>query len=357
MSQKFVILTQGHSNPHTAKTACSMIRYRGADVVAVLDSTQRGLTSEQLLGVGGTIPVVGCLEEATGASALLIGIAPPGGKIPESWRAVISEAIDRGLDVVSGLHDFLCEDPEFAEAAARHNVKLVDVRNNTQKEIVRRVGLRDDCLRIQTVGHDCSVGKMVTAIEIERELKRRGEDAKFLASGQTGIMVGGDGVPVDCVKADFISGSIEHLILQHQHHDILLIEGQGSLVHPSYSGVTLGLLHGSAPQGLILCYEIGRETVTGIPHMRIPPLAEIKRLNEMMASVMEPCEVIGISMNGRLVSAEQGQQERERVRAEFGLPACDIFRDGPQELAEAVLQLRQRRARHQDRPPSDKARA
>jgi uncharacterized NAD-dependent epimerase/dehydratase family protein len=310
--------------------------------VAVLDGTQRGVTAQQLLGVGGDIPVVGSLQEAPGANTLLIGIAPPGGKIPPPWRAVILEAIGRGMDVVSGLHDFLADDEQFATAAARHGVRLIDVRRNKEKEIARRVGLRDDCLRIHTVGHDCSVGKMVTAIEVTNELKRRGHKAKFLASGQTGIMVEGDGVPVDCVVADFVSGAIERLILEHQHHDMLLIEGQGSLVHPSYSGVTLALLHGCSPHGLILCYEIGRETVTGIPEMRIPPLAVIKRLNEVMANVMQPCEVIGISMNSRLVSPADAERERERVRQEFGLPVCDIFRNGPQELADAVLQLRER---------------
>ncbi len=190
------------------------------------------------------------------------------------------------------------------------------------------------------MGHDCSVGKMVTSIEICNELKRRGRDAKFIATGQTGIMVEGDGVPVDCVVADFVSGSIERHILDHQHHEFLLIEGQGSLVHPSYSGVTLSLLHGCSPHALMLCYEIGRDRVTGIPEMPIPPLAEIKRLNEIMASVMQPCEVIGISMNGRRVSVEQAEAERERVRREFGLPVCDIFRNGAGELADAVEQLR-----------------
>ncbi len=310
--------------------------------MAVLDGTQRGITAQQLLGVGGDIPVVGSLDEAAGANTLLIGIAPPGGKVPRPWRPVILEAIRRGMNVVSGLHDFLSDDDEFAVAATQHGVQLIDVRRNKEKEIARRTGLRDDCLRIHTVGHDCSVGKMVTSIEVTNELKRRGHDAKFLASGQTGIMVEGDGVPVNCVVADFVSGAIERLIREHQHHDMLLIEGQGSLVHPSYSGVTLGLLHGCAPHGLILCYEIGRETVTGIPEMRIPPLAEIKRLNEIMANVMQPCEVIGISMNGRLVSPAQAERERERVRQEFQLPVSDIFRNGPHELADAVLRLRER---------------
>ncbi|MHB8866524.1 MAG: DUF1611 domain-containing protein [Pirellulaceae bacterium] len=341
MVRKYVILTEGHSEPHAAKTACSMIRYRPTDVVAVLDSQHGGKTTQDVLGVGGNIPFVRTLEEAPGANALLIGIAPVGGKIPPLWRRIVLAAIKRGMDVVSGLHDFLADDAEFADAARTHGVQLVDVRRNRERDVAQRAGLRDDCLRIHTVGNDCSVGKMVTAIEITNELRRRGRDAKFLASGQTGILVEGDGVPVDCVVADFISGSIEKLVLRHQHHEILLIEGQGSLVHPAYSGVTLGLLHGCSPHGLILCYEIGRETVTGIPHMNIPPLAQIKWLNESMASVMQPCRVIGISMNGRLVSSEVAQAERRRVRQEFQLPVCDIFRDGPQELADAVLALRQ----------------
>ena len=342
MLRRVVILTDGHSDPHTAKTACCILRYRREDVVALLDSTHRGETAQAVLGVGGDIPVVGCLEEAPGAGTLLIGIAPPGGKVPLAWRPVILEAITRGLDVVSGLHDFLNDDAEFAEAARRSGVTLFDIRRNREKEIARRKGLTDKCIRIHTVGHDCSVGKMVVAVEVANELKRRGHTAKFIATGQTGIMVEGDGVPVDCVVADFVSGAIERHILAHQNHDFLLIEGQGSLVHPSYSGVTLSLLHGCSPHGLILCYEVGRDRVTGIPEMTVPPLAEIKRLNEAMANVMQPCEVIGIAMNGRRVSPEEAEDERQRVREEFGLPVCDIFRNGPGELADASEMLREK---------------
>ena len=225
-----------------------------------------------------------------------------GGKIPAAWRAhPAGRHRSAGWMSCPACMIFWPTMPNSPPRRA-HGVQLIDVRRNRERDVAQRVGLRDDCLRIHTVGHDCSVGKMVTAIEVTNELKRRGRDAKFLASGQTGIMVEGDGVPVDCVVADFVSGAIEQLVLQHQHHEILLIEGQGSLVHPAYSGVTLGLLHGCSPHGLILCYEIGRETITGVPGMPIPPLAEIKRLNEIMANVMQPCQVIGISMNSRLVS-------------------------------------------------------
>ena len=152
-------------------------------------------------------------------------------------------------------------------------------------------------------------------------------------------MVEGDGCPIDCVVADFVAGAAEKLVLQNQHHDILVVEGQGSLVHPSYSGVTLGLLHGCAPHGLILVYEVGRTVVTGVEHVQIPPLADIKRMNEIMANanVSHRCEVLGIAINSRKLSDAEAETERQRVRSEFGLPACDVIRHGPDELVEAVI--------------------
>jgi uncharacterized NAD-dependent epimerase/dehydratase family protein len=336
-NRRLVILTEGHTDPHTAKTASCLIRYCRDEVVALLDSTQQGKTTQDLLGVGGDLPVVASLAEAPAANTLLLGIAPPGGKIPASWRPVILEAIACGMNVTAGLHDFLTEDPEFVAAAKKHHVTLTDVRKNDERDIARQLGIRQDCLRILTVGHDCSVGKMVTAVEVTQGLRQAGHDAKFLATGQTGIMVEGDGCPIDRVISDFVSGAVEKMVLRNQHREILLIEGQGSLVHPSYSGVTLSLLHGAMPHGMILCYEVLRDTVTGLEHLTIPPLAKIKELNEVMASVFRPCPVIGIAMNSRRVSAQEAEAERARRRAEFGIPVCDVIRDGPGELVQAVL--------------------
>ena len=172
MTRRMIILTEGNSNPHTAKTACCLIRYKREEVVAVLDSTQSG-TTEQALGVGADVPFVSSLEQAPDANTLLIGIAPPGGKIPESWRSVILDAIGRGMDVISGLHDFLGDDPEFSAAASRQGVTIRDVRRNDEKTIARRTGLREECLRIHTVGHDCSIGKIVTSVELTRALNER----------------------------------------------------------------------------------------------------------------------------------------------------------------------------------------
>lgn len=337
---RIVILTEGHTNPHTAKTAAGVIRYRRSEVVAVLDSTQAGRTAGPLLGVGADVPIIARLDEVPGADTLLIGIAPPGGKIPPSWRTIILDALRRRMHVVSGLHDFLSDDPEFQQAAREAGVTIYDVRKNQEKTIARRRGIRPDCLRIHTVGHDCSVGKMLTAIEVTLGLKRRGVDAKFIATGQTGIMIEGDGLPIDCIVADFVSGAAEKLVLQNQHHEVLVIEGQGSLVHPSYSGVTLSLLHGCLPHALILCYEVGRTRVTGVEHVPIPPLAEIKRLNEIMAGIYMPTRVIAVAMNSSKVSADEAEAERQRVRADLGVPVCDVVRHGVDELVDAVLRFR-----------------
>src|SRR5438093_6448344 len=340
MSLRIIILTEGHTEPHAGKTAANVIRYRGEDVVALLDSTQKGRKSGDLLDAG-NVPIVGSLDEAPDANTLLLGIAPPGGKIPPPWRAVILDAIARRkMEVISGLHDFVGDDPDFAAAAKQSGVIIHDVRKNSEKTIARRQGLRPDCLRVHTVGHDCSIGKMVVSIEVTNGLKKRGYDAKFIATGQTGIMVEGDGLPLDCIVADFVSGAAEKLILQNQHHDIVVVEGQGSLVHPSYSGVTLSLLHGCAPQALILCYEIGRERVTGVESVKIPPLADIKRVYDVMSNVHQPCKIMGIGISSRCVSKEEAARERERTKAEFGLPACDVFRDGPDELVEAVVRFK-----------------
>ena len=331
-----VILTEGHSNPHTAKTASCLLRYRTDDVVALLDSTQAGQTCQAVLGVGGDIPVVANLADVESSQSLVLGIAPPGGRIPGPWRAIILEAIGRRMDIIAGLHDFLTADAEFVAAAKQHGVQLIDVRKNDETEIARRIGLRNECLRLLTVGHDCSVGKMLTSVELTRGLKEAGHDAFFVATGQTGIMVSGEGCPIDRVIADFVSGAVEKMILRHQDHEILVVEGQGSLVHPSYSAVTLGLMHGALPHALVLCYEVGRETITGLPGLKIPPLKKIVQLNEAMAGIFEPCPVIGVSMNSRRVSAEEAQCEQDRIEDELGVPVCDVVRHGSSKLIGAI---------------------
>lgn len=343
-----VILTDGHSNPLTAKTACCVLRYCESEVVAVLDRQAAGQTAQSLLGVGGAIPVVDGLAAAPRAQSLLIGIAPPGGKIPAAWRPIVLEAIGKGMTVYSGLHDFLSHDSEFVEAASVSGAQLVDVRRNEERDVANRVGIRQQCLRIHTVGHDCSVGKMLVAVELTRALLNRSISTKFIATGQTGILVEGDGCPVDCVVSDFISGAVEKMILANQHHDILMVEGQGSLAHPRYSAVTLGLLHGCMPHGMILCYEAGRDRVNGMDQIPLKSLPELKSVYETMANLMGPSEIIGVAMNSRLLDDQQADQERQRVREQMGLPVCDVLRHGPDELVDAIVELQHRRSVSQD---------
>ncbi|WP_437205957.1 DUF1611 domain-containing protein [Planctomicrobium sp. SH664] len=342
MSYARIAIAVGDGAPiNNSKTAISLIRYRGGDIVAIIDAENRGRTAQQLYGVGGEIPVVASLAEVDRPDSIFVGIAPAGGEMPDSLRRVIAAGVDQGLDIISGLHDFLVNDPVLSSAAQRSGSRLIDVRRNTFHKTGKARSFREGCLRIHAVGHDCSVGKMVTTLELERGLRERNIDARFLATGQTGIMVVGEGVPVDCVVSDFVNGAVEDLVLQNEQHDILLIEGQGSITHPAFSAVTLGLLHGCAPQGMILCYEAGRTQVKGLPHVQIASLERYRDLYESLASERCPSQIIGVAVNGRNLTPEQAEQEKENVSARLGLPVCDVYRDGPDLLVDAVLNLRE----------------
>lgn len=336
-----ILLTGGVTNVGTAKTAVNLMRYRPDEVVAVWDPSNKGKRAQELFGLGGQIPVIGSLEEASSANMLTIGIAPAGGKLPPEMRAIIVEGLRRGMSVLSGLHQFISEDAEIKSAALAGGAAIFEVRKNNERDVAHRKDINERCLRIHTVGHDCNVGKMVVSLELARALQRHGHDAKFVATGQTGIMIEGDGCPVDAVVVDFLNGAAEKLVLANQQHEIILVEGQGSITHPRYSAVTLGLLHGCMPDGLILCYEMGRKTVYGMDHIPLLTLAEFKRLYETMANVMHPCRVIGFGINGRKFSDAEVERERQKIESEFGLPACDVLRHGPEPLVQAVLRLKQ----------------
>lgn len=335
-----VIVTDGYHDTDTAKTAVSLLRYCADEVVAVFDRQAAGKTCGEVFGVGGVIPIIGSLAEAPEAEALVVGIASPGGKIPPHWRPIILEAIARRMSVVSGLHDFLRDDAEYLLAAERHGARLVDLRENDERDVARREGIRQGCLRIHTIGNDCCSGKMVCGIELARGLGSSGVDAAFVATGQTGILVAGKGCPVDRVIADFLSGAAEKLVLANQHHEVIVVEGQGSLFHPRYSCVALGLLHGLMPDGLILCYTLGRRTFYGMEEIALPRLEKVVELYESAAGVMHPCRVVGVAVNGVGLSDEAVAAECDRVASRLGLPACDPLRHGPDKLVEAVVRLR-----------------
>jgi uncharacterized NAD-dependent epimerase/dehydratase family protein len=292
--------------------------------------------------VGGSIPVVAGLADAPAANTLLLGIAPPGGKIPAHWRQIVLEALGRGMTVVSGLHEFLADDAEFAQAAALHGAALVDLRRSDERDVAQCRGFRPGCLRIQTVANDCSSGKMVAAVEVARGLQAQGVDAAFVATGQTGMLVAGSGCAIDRVISDFVAGAVEKLVLANQHHEVIVVEGQGSLFHPRYSGVTLSLLHAAMPHALIAGYEMGRKAVFGMPDVPLPSLRKVIEFYESAANLMHPCRVIGIAVNGIKFSAAEVDAECKRVEDEFQLPACDVIRQGPGKLLEAVRAEKER---------------
>lgn len=333
-------MTDGFTSPVDAKTAVSLLRYRTADIAGVIDREHAGQDAWKLFGLGQGIPVIAEPTDVADADSIYLGIAPPGGKLPASWRPTVLAAIQSGIDVVSGLHDFLVEDEEFVRLAKLSGSKLVDVRRNRFKSTASGHAFRPGCIRVHSVGHDCSIGKMITTIEVARELASRGHASQFLATGQTGIMVSGIGIPVDCIVADFVNGAVEQLVANHEHNDFLLIEGQGSIAHPAYSAVTAGLLHGCAPQSLIFCYEAGRTHIKGLDPMPIVPIDQQIAALEAMANLRHPCKVIGISVNTRTLTADQAVREIEQAEDRFGLPATDVYRFGANKLADACEEVR-----------------
>jgi len=344
LPRRMVILTDGYIDAYTAKTAACVLRYRPEEVVAVLDRTVAGKTCGEVMGVGDSIPIVASLEEACqkspDANALLIGIAPPGGKIPHAWRPIILEAIARKMTIVSGLHELLRDDAEFAKAAREHGTQLIDVRASDHCDVAHHKGIRDDCFRVHTIGNDCSCGKMVVSVELANALQQAGVDAQFVATGQTGILVAGSGIAVDQVMADYISGAAEQLVLDNQDHEVMVIEGQGSLFHPRYSGVTLGLLHGLQPHALILCYEMGRTATFHMEEVPLPPLGKVLSFYEQAARIMRPCQVIGIAINGSRYSDKEVAAECQKIEQTHNLPTCDVLRQGPKKLVQAIIEAK-----------------
>lgn len=342
MNRKILILTEGFTNPHTAKTARNLIIYNPEEVTGVIDTHSAGKNAGELLETGGYVPVFSSVEEAPESDYLLIGIATPGGILPDNLRPFIVTAIKKGMHVISGLHYYLSEDEELKSLALTTGSKLLDLRKNNFSRVTERKNIREDKSRILTVGNDCSLGKMVVSLNITNDLIKKGNDAVFVATGQTGILLAGKGLPIDNIKGDYINGAAEQLILDNQDHDIMMIEGQGSLVHPRYSSVTLGLLHGSQPQGIIMCYELGREFVHGVDGFRIPDMDTVIDLYLRSAAIMHPCELIGFAINSRKSTRDEADFERDRMKEKYGIAVCDVVRHGADELSEAVINFRKK---------------
>jgi len=265
---------------------------------------------------------------AKGAKTMLIGVANAGGFIPESWAGPIVEALEAGMDVAAGMHARLGDIPAVKAAAVRHGRRLFDLRHPTREFAVGK-GTKRTGKRLLTVGTDCSCGKMFTSLALEKEMKRRGMKADFRATGQTGIMIAGDGVSVDAVVADFISGATEWLSPDNDPDHWDLIEGQGSLFHPSYAGVTLGLIHGSQPDALVMCHEPTRTSMRGLPNWPLPGFRACIEANERAAHLTNPkAKVIGMSMDTSRLSAAEADRLLKKTADELGMPCVDSVRTG-----------------------------
>ncbi|HEX2189244.1 MAG TPA: DUF1611 domain-containing protein [Longimicrobiaceae bacterium] len=345
-SYRYVVVAEGQFGPLTSKTANSAVRFIPDRVVCVLDGTQAGRTVQEVLGFGGPTPVVGTIGEALamGPTALLVGIAPQGGQLPPEWRPLLRRVIEAGLELVSGLHFYLGLDPELSALAAERGARIVDLRRPPADLPVSTGKARGvDAYSVLTVGTDCNIGKMTAALQLRDALAARGTRVGFAATGQTGILIEGWGISVDAVVADFIGGAAERLTLQAaEGNDVVLVEGQGSLVHPGYSGVTLGLLHGSMPDAMVLCHQptrlcpYNRNDVYA--WMRLPSLAETIRIYEGMIAPLKPSSrVVAVCLNTWDLPEEEALAAVERARAETGLPATDPVRFDPAPVAETIL--------------------
>ena len=341
-----MILAEGAFGPHSAKTAFGVIRYGRDQVVAVIDSTRAGQNVDAFLP-GQEIPIVATLAQAMALEprpdALLIGIAPTGGRLPETWRRIVLDAIGDGLDVLSGLHTFLGDDPEFAAAAAAQGAALIDYRRPPDR-METSVGRRHRPGKrvILTVGTDCAIGKMSVALELRRAAMESGERASFVATGQTGMMIEGWGVAVDRLVSDFAQGTVEWLVEQGEAlGDWVFVEGQGSLDHPAYSSVTLSLIHGATPQAMVMVHKPGlvEHDFDHLPEASFPiaSLPGFIELHERVAGLVATSRVVAVALNTSLYPDEADAREAIAVVArETALPADDPFRFGPERLWAAI---------------------
>jgi uncharacterized NAD-dependent epimerase/dehydratase family protein len=344
--RRLVILTEGQHGIDDAKTAIGVIRYGNDHVVAILDSTMVGHNLREFLPAH-DVPFVGRLSDALGGpdrpDGLLIGIAPTGGKLPQAWRSIILEAIDAGLDVHSGLHQFLGDDPEFAAAAARSGARLIDYRRPPDR-LETTVGRRHLPGKrvILTVGTDSAIGKMSVALELVAAARRDGASAVMVPTGQTGMMIEGWGVAVDRVISDFTNGTVEWLVEQGEARgDWVFVEGQGSIDHPAYSAVTMGLIHGATPHAMVLVHKPGlaEHDFDHLPDASFPiaPLVPFIELHERIAGLIAPSRIVAIALNtSRYPDDDVARGLIASIGDETGLPADDVIRFGADGLWAAV---------------------
>ena len=344
--RRLLILTEGKFQFHDAKTAMGVIRYGTDRVVALLDSTIAGRNAAEWMP-GYHVPAIATLDEAMALpeppDTLLIGIAPTGGKLPPDWRSTILAAIGAGLEIQSGLHTFLGDDPEFSAAAAAAAVRIVDYRRPPERHETS-IGRRHEPGKrvILTVGTDCAIGKMSVALDLRKAALAAGDAAVFVPTGQTGMMIDGWGVAVDRVISDFVQGTVEWMVEQAEARgDWVIVEGQGSLDHPAYSSVTLGLLHGATPHAMVMVHKPGlaEHDFDHLPDVSFPiaRLPEFIRLHETVAGLVAPSKVVAIALNTMLYPDEAAARRViAEIAAETGLQVDDPVRFGGGPLWAAI---------------------
>ena len=336
--RRLLILAEGRSgDPHYGKTARGVIRYRPGDVVAVLDSQSDAAEHEGF-------PLVRTVADAMQyePTAALVGVATQGGRFPPAWRELLKDCIEAGLDVENGLHEFISTDPELAPLAAERGVELRDLRRPPAGlNVPTGENLTHGATSILMVGSDCAIGKMTVALELDREAQARGIRSEFIPTGQTGIAIAGWGISVDAVVSDFVAGAAEQLVLEgvRRGGEVLFVEGQGSLLHPAYSGVTLGLLHGSAPHAYVLCHKADERFVDGDERFPIPPLSELVALHERISLLARPAKVLAVALNTRDLDDDAARAAIAAAEAETGLPADDPVRFGAAKLVDALAPI------------------
>jgi uncharacterized NAD-dependent epimerase/dehydratase family protein len=335
--RRLLVLAEGRSgDPHFGKTARGVMRYAPEQVVCLLDSERAGETQDGF-------PIVGSVADALAfrPTTALVGVATAGGRFPPAWQELLRECVAASLDVENGLHEFLTSDPELVELARRHGVELRDLRRPPPDlNVPSGANLEVDARIVLTVGSDCAIGKMSVALELDGEARRRGVASQFLPTGQTGIAIAGWGIAVDAVVSDFLAGAAERLVVEgvERGGELLFVEGQGSILHPAYSGVTLGLIHGSAPHAYVLCHLAGQTAVDEDDRFPIPPLAELVRLHEELSLLARPARVVAVALNTSRLDEVAARAAIAAAEEETGLPADDPVRFGAGVLVDAVLQ-------------------
>jgi uncharacterized NAD-dependent epimerase/dehydratase family protein len=334
--KRYLILAEEFSHdPHYGKTLWGVMRYRRESVVAILDTKRAGETEDG-------VPIVGSVNDALcfNPNTALVGVVTQGGLFPADWRALLRACVAKGLDLENGLHVRLTDDAELVELARNHGVELRDLRE-PPPDLSTATGQNLDvpATIVLTVGSDCAIGKMTATCELDLEARRRGLRSVFVPTGQTGIAIAGWGIAVDAVVSDFLAGAAERLVVEGgKRGDLLWVEGQGAILHPIYSGVTLGLIHGSAPHMYVLCHEVGRTVVEGDPTASpIVSLRELIDLHERMSLRRRPAKVVGVALNTAHVADDEARDAIAAAGEETGLAADDPVRYGAGKLVDAVL--------------------